>query len=77
MNSPKLVIVLFIALLSFASCKKDDGPSCVTCESPQTPSFTLCEESDGTASVNGQNTGTSYGIYLSDLEVVGTNCSGQ
>jgi hypothetical protein len=77
MKSPKLVVIIFCVLLSLIACKKDDGPSCVSCESPQTSSFTLCEESDGTASVNGQNTGTSYGIYISDLEATGVNCTGQ
>jgi len=31
-------------------------------------------KSDGNASVNGENTGTSYTIYISGLEATGTSC---
>ena len=56
------------------SCKKDDVKSCTQCSSSQTPSFELCKESDGNASVNGDNSGVSYSIYLSDLEKDGITC---
>jgi len=68
-----LVLSLFCGTLLIA-CKKDDERSCTTCSSDQTPSFELCRESNGNASVNGQDTGTDYDLYLSDLEATGTNC---
>lgn len=77
MNKFRLLLFVFSFTIFLSSCKKDDGRSCVSCSSSQTPNFEVCEESDGTASVNGQNTGTSYSIYISNLEAVGTNCGGQ
>ncbi len=68
------IIIAIVCSLSIFSCKKDDGVSCTTCSSPETASFQVCEESDGNASVNGQNTGTSYDIYLSGLEQAGASC---
>ncbi len=71
----KTAIIIAIACsLSIISCKKDDGVSCTTCSSPETASFQVCEESDGNASVNGQNTGTPYDIYLSGLVQAGASC---
>ncbi|SRX52575.1 hypothetical protein [Aequorivita sp. CIP111184] len=71
----KISILIAIAcILLIISCKKDDGVSCTTCSSPETVSFQVCEESDGNASVNGQNTGTSYKTYLSDLQESGVVC---
>ena len=77
MNKYSLFFFVFSFTIFFHSCKKDDGRSCVSCSSSQTPTFELCEESDGTASVNGQNTGTPYGTYISDLEAAGTSCGSQ
>ena len=70
-----LLFLLGFIILSH-SCKKDDGRSCVSCTSSQTPTFEVCEESDGNASVNGQDTGTSYSVYIAGLEAVGTSCGG-
>ncbi len=67
----------FSLTIAFSACKNDDGGACVSCSSPQTTPFVVCEESDGTASVNGQNTGSPYTEYISNLEAVGTNCGGQ
>ncbi|MFT4849347.1 MAG: hypothetical protein ACI83B_001886 [Sediminicola sp.] len=72
-KSPYLIIILLVAA-TILSCKKDNAPSCVTCSSSQTPDFEVCEESDGNASVNGEDTGTSYAIYISGLEAAGTSC---
>ncbi len=58
------------------SCGDDDSRSCSQCSNEQSQTFELCRESNGNASVNGQDTGTDYDIYLSGLEEVGTNCSG-
>jgi hypothetical protein len=67
-------IIILLAVATMLSCKKDNGPSCVTCNSSQTPNFQVCEESDGNASVNGEDTGTSYNVYISGLEAAGTSC---
>jgi len=64
---------IFIILLIY-SCGNDDSRSCTTCNSSQTVSFTVCEESDGNASVNGENTGTSYAVYIDDLTEAGATC---
>jgi len=64
-----------ISLMLFLfSCKKDEGSTCVFCNSPQTVTFEVCEESDGTASVNGEGTGTAYDVYINGLEAAGTTC---
>lgn len=56
------------------SCSDDESKTCTTCNAPQTTSFELCKESNGNASVNGEDTGIGYAIYLSDLETDGTTC---
>lgn len=58
----------------FFSCKKEDSVTCITCNSPQTTSFEVCKESNGNASVNGENTDTNYDVYISDLEEAGATC---
>lgn len=63
-----------IICLSIISCKKEDEVTCLTCTSADTQSFVLCHEGDGNASVNGENTGISYNIYLSDLQAAGAKC---
>jgi hypothetical protein len=69
-----LIITTIICGLSIFSCKKDDGRSCTTCSSPNTTDFQVCEESNGNASVNGQNTGTPYNDYVQGLEDAGASC---
>lgn len=69
-----LFILSIVSALSVFSCKKDDAVSCITCSSTETIDFQVCEEKDGNASVNGQNTGTPYGIYIQDLEKAGASC---
>ncbi len=66
-----LLLTVFII-----SCKEDDTRSCTTCSSPQTADFEVCEESDGNASVNGENTGTSFQVYITGLEDAGATCGG-
>lgn len=68
------LLLALISTISVSSCKKDDAVSCTSCSSPETSSFEVCEENDGNASVNGQNTGTPYGIYIQGLEEAGANC---
>lgn len=75
MKSKVLVISLFF-FASLISCKKDDDKTCSTCRSELTPSFELCRESNGNASVNGQDTGTDYDLYITDLQLAGTSCGG-
>ncbi len=67
------IITILFSLLVF-SCKKEDSRSCVICSSPETSSFELCKENDGNASVNGQNTGTKYDVYVTGLEEAGVSC---
>lgn len=68
------LILSACAMLFVLSCKKDDDISCVTCTSEATTVFELCKESDGNASVNGENTNTPYHVYLNDLENEGVLC---
>ena len=75
MYKKSYLITILLAAATLLSCKKDNGSSCVTCSSSQTPNFEVCEESNGNASVNGQDTGTSYDVYISGLEATGTSCS--
>ncbi len=63
-----------ILVLSLHSCKKEDAVTCITCISPDTLSFELCNENDGNASVNGENTGTPYDTYLSGLQASNVEC---
>ena len=65
------ILAVFVSLIS---CKSDDSVTCRTCSAPETLDFILCEEGDGNASVNGENTGTPYNIYLQDLQAEGVNC---
>ncbi|MGO3183013.1 MAG: hypothetical protein ACTIJ9_09295 [Aequorivita sp.] len=69
-----VLIIAIVSTLSVFSCKKDDGVTCTTCSSAETANFQVCEESNGTASVNGQNTGTPYDIYIQGLEEAGASC---
>jgi len=73
---PALLALFLVCLTCFYSCKKDDEKTCTTCQSELTPSFELCRESNGNASVNGQDTGTNYDLYISDLQAEGTSCGG-
>lgn len=67
------LLICFVSLVLF-SCKKDDDPSCTSCSSSQTSTFEVCQESDGNASVNGENTGISFEIYIADLQEAGATC---
>lgn len=67
--------ILIIAFsLSIIACKKEDSVTCTTCNSPQTTPFEVCKEGDGNASVNGENTGTNYDVYITGLEEAGATC---
>ncbi len=69
----QLFITLFI-VGSLFSCKEDDSVTCTSCNSPQTTSFEVCRDSNGNASVNGEDTGTNYDIYITGLEEAGATC---
>ncbi len=71
MKNHLLAIVVFLFLFS---CKKEDSVTCNTCNSLQTTSFEVCRESNGNASVNGEDTGTSYDEYITGLEEAGATC---
>ncbi|GGD80413.1 hypothetical protein [Planktosalinus lacus] len=64
-----------ISFLFFISCKSDDTPECRSCSSELTSTFNLCKESNGNASVNGEDTGVSYAIYLDGLVAEGVSCN--
>jgi len=68
-----IVYTLFIIAIVL-SCSEEDSVSCTTCNSPQTTSFEVCKESNGNASVNGEDTGTNYNIYIEGLEEAGATC---
>lgn len=72
----KTILFFSISLIftSLISCKKDDAVSCITCTSSVTLPFELCQEADGNASVNGENTGIPYDQYLAGLRESDTNC---
>lgn len=72
----KKISVLFLIACAFYSCKEDDSRTCINCSSAQTPSFELCRESNGNASVNGEDTGTEYEVYLDGLVDAGSSCGG-
>lgn len=63
-----------VFFLLLTSCSDDKSRTCTTCNSSQTISFELCQESNGNASVNGEDTGVSYATYLADLEEDGATC---
>lgn len=65
-----------ITTMLFVGCKSDDDVSCTVCQSDQTAAFDVCKESNGNASVNGENTGTDYDVYLADLVSAGASCGG-
>lgn len=67
---------LIIGIILFLSCSKDDKVSCVSCVSENTPVFELCKESNGNASVNGEDTGVKYEVYLANLQETGVTCGG-
>ncbi|PHS67343.1 MAG: hypothetical protein COB12_04150 [Flavobacterium sp.] len=70
-------VFIGIAIVFFVfSCKKEDSVTCTSCNSPQTQSFEVCRESNGNASVNGEDTGTSYDVYIAGLEEAGASCGG-
>ncbi len=70
----KKIVYTFLVLMIVVSCEDDDSVSCTTCNSPQTTSFEVCEESNGNASVNGEDTDTRYDIYIEGLEAAGATC---
>jgi hypothetical protein len=70
----KKILATIIILVLVISCKEDDTVSCIICNSSQTIAFEVCEESNGNASVNGENTETLYATYIADLEAAGATC---
>lgn len=63
----KLAAIFVFSSLIF-SCKGDDNVSCVSCSNAQTLDFIVCNEANGNASVNGQDTGQDYDVYISNLQ---------
>lgn len=65
-----------LSIVLFISCEDDSAISCVTCNSPQTTAFEVCNDGNGNAVVNGENTDTNYDVYVADLEASGVTCGG-
>ena len=79
MQKKNISAVLGAALITLTvliGCKSDDDRSCTVCQSDQTAPFDVCREGNGNASVNGENTGTDYDVYLADLVAAGASCGG-
>ncbi|MGV6828859.1 MAG: hypothetical protein ACWA45_05615 [Flavobacteriales bacterium] len=75
MNYLKIsIVILFFSTLH--SCSNDNKVTCTTCQSDQSPNFELCKESNGNASVNGEDTGVNYDVYLANLGETGVTCGG-
>lgn len=74
MKKIKPLLILLLLLVGF-SCKKDDAAGCASCYAFETGSFEVCQERNGNASVNGQDTGVPYDVYISDLLSSGADCS--
>jgi len=72
----KLHVVSLFLIVLFFSCNEDETVTCTTCNSPETLSFEVCRESNGNASVNGEDTDTNYEVYLDGLIAAGANCGG-
>lgn len=68
------ILYLFSAIVIFTSCNDDESRTCTTCTSDLTAAFEVCRESDGTASVNGENTDTDFDLYLDGLAEAGATC---
>lgn len=68
----RILLLLFSALLF--SCKEDESVICTTCSSAESLPFEVCREGNGNASVNGEDTETSYEVYLDGLIEAGANC---
>lgn len=70
------LLFVFVLCVVVASCKADDSVSCVNCSNEQTLDFVVCNEANGRASVNGQDTGQDYSVYIANLqEQEGTTCN--
>lgn len=67
-------LFVIVILVSLTACGDDDEISCVTCNSDQTITFNVCEENDGNASVNGENTNTPFSLYIEGLREAGATC---
>jgi len=60
--------------LLMVSCNEDETVTCTTCTSSESLPFEVCRESNGNASVNGEDTETNYEVYLDGLIEAGANC---
>jgi hypothetical protein len=76
MHKYTLILIGLVFTMLCVACKGDDTRTCLICSSPNTADFEVCDEGDGNASVNGDNTGTSFDVYISGLESAGANCGG-
>lgn len=73
--TPYIKIFCYTVLVaSLVSCSDDGEKSCTTCTSEFIQAFELCRESNGDASVDGENTGTNFEVYLQGLQETGVVC---
>jgi hypothetical protein len=72
-NSVRQVVWIFVAV-NFSACQDDEGGGCTTCRQPQTLDFEVCENADGEAVVNGEDTDTAYEVYIANLVAEGADC---
>ncbi|MGB0789538.1 MAG: hypothetical protein ACPG7E_07370 [Marinirhabdus sp.] len=71
-----LFALILIAAVPLAMCKDDDARTCTVCDSEDTQRFELCRETNGRATVNGEDTGVGYDVYFAGLQEVGVQCGG-
>lgn len=68
-------ILISIGIAIVISCSDDDSRSCTQCTSDTTVPFEVCREANGNASVNGEDTGTDFDVYVAGLEDAGASCA--
>ena len=65
---------LILVVLFISACQDDEGGGCTTYRQSQTLDFEVCENADGDAVVNGEDTDTPYDVYISNLVAEGADC---
>ena len=74
LNVKRYQAFFFLLLIGYISCEKDAEATCLECTAAQTTPFEVCQNSDGNAEVNGQDTATNFEDYISNLEASGASC---
>ncbi len=71
----QLIYLSLFFIVFLEACGSDDSVTCTTCTNDLTLDFNLCKEGNGRASVDGQDTGVDYNVYLANLQEEGTDCN--